>query len=101
MEFPAFDRYDLVLMGDVLEHLSVSDAQELIGRMSNVREVMIAVPFEYPQGPWGGVESERHIQDDLTHDIFMQRYPGFRAVYFVEGRRRGETVSQGAYYVRE
>lgn len=101
MDFPSFEKYDIVLMGDILEHLTVKDAQRLLERMSCVDEVMIAVPFEYHQGAANGVESERHLQPDLTHENFMERYPGFVVNNFIEGTRHGKPATIGAYYVRD
>ena len=77
-----FYRYDLIIMGDVLEHLSVEDAQATI-RYAYPRctELMIAVPYLYVQGPAYDNTYEVHLQADLTHELFMQRYPGFKRVF--------------------
>jgi glycosyltransferase involved in cell wall biosynthesis len=74
-------QYDLIILGDVLEHLTVSEAQELLERLDKggcYKEMLIAVPYLYKQGATGGNEYEVHKQDDLTHKIFMERYKGFR-----------------------
>lgn len=67
--------YDLVILGDVLEHLSVEDARAFLSRIDYDRQtVLIAVPFEYEQGEVDGNPHEVHVQDDLTHARFVERY---------------------------
>jgi hypothetical protein len=75
-----FADYDLVILGDVLEHLSVLDAQALLGCLQEHAPntaVLVAVPFLYAQGAADGVAWEVHQQPDLTHEVFCARYPGF------------------------
>lgn len=73
-----YDWYDLIIFGDVLEHLSVKDAQAVLDyAWPRCRDVVIAVPFLYEQGAIYGNQYEVHIQDDLTPELFEERYPGF------------------------
>lgn len=70
------NQYDLVIMGDVLEHLNVEDAQKLLQDFTHkVRGVIISVPFLYEQSAVGGNIYETHLQPDLTKEIMQQRYP--------------------------
>lgn len=39
--------------------------------------MVVAVPFLYPQDAFGGNPWEKHLQPDLTAEIFAARYPGF------------------------
>lgn len=64
--------YDLVILGDVLEHLHVGDAQGLV---ATCQTVIVVVPFEYPQGPEEGNPYEEHLQPDLTPAVMSTRYP--------------------------
>lgn len=71
-----FDWYDAIIMGDVLEHIDVSRAQELIkSLLDRCDELYVIVPYEYPQGEVEGNRHEAHLQDDLTPKIMRQRYP--------------------------
>lgn len=73
-----YNRYDLIIFGDVIEHLTVQDAQNVIEYASTRCKFMIVtVPFQYKQDAVNGNQYERHIQDDLTPEIFAERYPGF------------------------
>ncbi len=72
--------YDLVILGDVLEHLSVDEAQALIGRLDKAGSfIIVTVPFGYEQDPVNGNEYERHLQPDLTAEVMAARYPSLKA----------------------
>jgi 2-polyprenyl-3-methyl-5-hydroxy-6-metoxy-1,4-benzoquinol methylase len=77
-----FSRYDYLIIGDVLEHLSVYDAQKLINNINLLsKKCLIAVPYQYPQGSYEGNNFEAHLQPDLTHEIFLERYPSMNLLY--------------------
>lgn len=68
--------YDLLFLGDMLEHLAVRDAQQLIGRAKAIQaRLLVQVPFLYPQGEVDDNPFERHLQADLTRAVMAQRYP--------------------------
>jgi len=78
--------YDFVILGDVLEHLSIDDSHNVLDRCKNV---LVAVPYLCPQG---GVDFhygehhlinpyEKHHQADLTPMIVMERYPQLGLVW--------------------
>lgn len=73
-----FDWYDLIIFGDILEHLTVEQAQAVLDYAKpRCRDMIIAVPFLYEQGAIYGNPYEVHVQDDLTPELFAERYPGF------------------------
>lgn len=93
VQFYQYNHYDLIIFGDVLEHMSVDDARRVIEyAMPRCTDMLIAVPFLYKQGAKNNNPWERHIQDDLTHEIFMKRFPGFRPIFLSD---------KYAYYVKE
>jgi len=67
--------YDVVIMGDVWEHLSKPDADKLYKSFMRHQTVIIAVPFNAPQGEHFGNKYEIHLQPELTHDKMMEYYP--------------------------
>ena len=74
--------YDLIIFGDVLEHLSVEDAQNVIKyARGHCEDMIIAVPWMYPQDEVDGNKWQKHLQDDLTPEIFAERYPGFEVLW--------------------
>jgi len=101
-QFQEYSKYDLVILGDILEHLTIEDAQDLLcNKLKDVGQVMVAVPYEYPQGASKGVESERHLQPDLTKENFEERYPGFELVVLMKSRINSKKEYSGGYYLRK
>lgn len=77
-----YDYYDLIIFGDVIEHMTVEDAQKVIDyARPRCRDMVIAVPFNYPQDEMYGNPYEKHLQPDLTPAVFDERYPGFLPIY--------------------
>lgn len=74
--------YDVVIMGDVLEHLPVSDAQQVLAHVREgiADDVIVVVPYTYHQDEEHGNPYQRHIQDDLTVELMHERYPDLRLV---------------------
>ena len=76
-----YDWYDLIIFGDVIEHMTVRQAQKVLEYAKpRCRDMIIAVPFLYKQGEIYGNPYEKHIQDDLTPEKFEQRFPGFEVL---------------------
>lgn len=78
--------FDLVIFGDVLEHMTVADAQACLAyARTHSSDYIIGVPFLYPQGDLYGNPYERHIQDDLTPELFAERYPDHELILAPRG----------------
>lgn len=77
-----YDYYDIVIFGDVIEHMTVEDARASLEYAKHHSSmIVVAVPFLFKQDAIYGNEYERHIQDDLTDAIFNNRYQGFEKLY--------------------
>ena len=90
-------KYDVIILGDVLEHLSVDDAQSLIGQihLSGIR-CMVAIPYTMRQdGDEYGNIYETHLQPDLTPEIMLTRYPELQPIY--ANTKYGYYVNQEKY----
>ena len=73
-----YNYYDLIIFGDVIEHMDIRRAQKVLKYAWNrCRDMIIGVPFQWPQGELYGNPFEVHVQPDLTDEVFRQRYPGF------------------------
>lgn len=72
--FP-FGDFDLVVFGDVLEHMTVDDAVRVFATaLTHSRFVLVSVPIvHYPQDPagvgHGDNEHERHLIEDAQEDL--------------------------------
>jgi hypothetical protein len=74
-----FNNYDLIILGDVLEHIEKSVAIDLINKLKNIPTI-IGVPFESEQGEHFGNVYETHLQPDLTLENFIERFDGFHPI---------------------
>lgn len=78
LEYP---EYDLIIFGDVIEHMTVEEAQQVIAyAKTRCTDMIVSVPWQYRQGMLYGNPFEIHRQDDLTMEIFNERYPGFEPI---------------------
>ena len=77
-----YEYYDLIIFGDVIEHLTVAQAQRVLEYAKpRCRDMIIAVPFMYEQEAIYGNPYEVHLQPDLTAENFKERFPGFEVLY--------------------
>jgi len=81
-----FTNYDYIILGDILEHLTIKDAQRVINKINdNKIKCMVAVPYLSKQGKHEGNIYETHLQEDLTPKIIKQRYPSLKLLQGNEG----------------
>lgn len=77
-----YDFYDIIIFGDILEHLEVEEAQKVLKyALERCREVIVAVPYCYKQGIEYDNVYEIHKQDDLTPANMQERYPELELLY--------------------
>ena len=89
LEYP---EYDLIIFGDVIEHLTVDDAKQVLKyAYGKCKDMIVAVPYRYKQAG-NENEHEEHIQDDLTKDNVLQRYPFLKPLF---------TSDSHGYYVKK
>jgi 16S rRNA A1518/A1519 N6-dimethyltransferase RsmA/KsgA/DIM1 with predicted DNA glycosylase/AP lyase activity len=71
-----YNSYNYLILGDVLEHLSIEYAQNLLADLT-LKNIycMVAVPYQMEQEAVGGNIYEIHKQDDLTIFNFTDRFP--------------------------
>lgn len=81
-----FSQYDYIIMGDILEHIPKYEAMTLVAKINSAgKKCLIAVPYLYEQGEYDGNVHEIHHQPDLTHEIFLERYPSMHLLYKDDG----------------
>lgn len=67
--------YDVVIMGDVLEHIERERAVPLVERIKKTcKQLYVVVPYNYPQHEVNGNKHEIHHQDDLTDELVQELY---------------------------
>lgn len=74
--------YDYIILGDVLEHIDVLSAKNLLNKINSLgKYCMVAVPYLYEQGEYEGNKYEEHKQPDLTPEIMTSRFPELHLLY--------------------
>lgn len=69
-------RYDVVILGDVLEHLTRERAQEVLNVLYAMNaHVIVVVPYNYPQDEEDGNCYQAHLQEDLSPEVMAREYP--------------------------
>ena len=74
--------YEFYIIGDVLEHMSVDDAQWFLKFLRlKAKMFLVAVPYKMEQGAYEGNTHEIHLQPDLTPEIMGKRYPDLELLF--------------------
>lgn len=77
-----FDYYDLIIMGDVLEHLTITEAQEVLKYiLPKCKQIIVAIPYQLKQEEVENNIYEIHKQPDLTRKNMKERYPDLELLY--------------------
>lgn len=78
-------RFDVVVLGDVLEHMEKIDAQRLLENVKCIADtIIVSIPIGYyPQDDYNGNPHERHITDNWTDSDFRQTF-GEPTVGYIE-----------------
>ena len=77
-----YNDYDIVIFGDIIEHLTEKEARKVLDyAYKHCKEMIVAVPYQLKQDEVDGNKYEIHIQDDLTNDIVLKRYPMLKLLY--------------------
>lgn len=70
-----FNWYDIIIFGDVFEHIDESRATEMLNRLSGkCTQLYIVVPYQYHQEAVNGNQYEEHKQEHLTDKIMQNNY---------------------------
>ena len=87
----------VVIAGDVLEHMSKSDAVNLVDQVLNSAQTMIiSIPIRHmPQDAINGNPYEVHVKDDWCHDEVMQTW----APYIQQSYRKSVKSKIGVYWL--
>lgn len=70
--------YDVVIFGDVLEHMTKDEALEVFERArSQCKWIIFSIPIIHlPQGAYAGNPFEVHVHDNWTHEEIVEWFPG-------------------------
>ena len=92
-----YNDYDLIIFGDVLEHMSIEEAQEVLRyAWDKCKDLIVAVPYMWVNRSHYGNPYEVHIQDDLTPRNVLERYPSLQPAMITE--RYGYYTKKGGVW---
>lgn len=75
-----FPRLDVIILGDVIEHMSLDDAKTVWfkARGAAKKAVILSLPIvPYPQGEWEGNTHEAHLHT-WDHDMVVRELDGIK-----------------------
>lgn len=76
LNFERFNQYQIFLLGDVVQHMEIIDAQFLLQKIRKYAKfILVQIPYQYEQGIYMGNIFEIHLQNDLTKELMDKRYP--------------------------
>ena len=77
-EYPFEKQYDLVICGDILEHMSESDALKVWDNVSKIAKyAIISIPIiHYHQDAINGNPYEVHVEEDWSMERTMKSFKG-------------------------
>lgn len=83
VDFSALAPFDLVIMGDVLEHITKEEAIEVVNAVSKItRYAIISIPIiHYPQDEYEGNPYEVHVKDDWSHKEVLETFSNFEKTF--------------------
>jgi 2-polyprenyl-3-methyl-5-hydroxy-6-metoxy-1,4-benzoquinol methylase len=90
-----FDFYDLIIMGDVLEHIELESAKKLVSgfiKHKKCRAMVVSVPYEYEQDELYGNHFEKHLQPDVTSVYMEKHYPHLELIDSSSMANSGHTL---------
>lgn len=83
-EYFMFPSTDVIIMGDVLEHMTEADALRVwdMARDAARKAVYLSIPIiHYPQGEYEGNPHEAHVVDDWNHERVLATFDGIGECY--------------------
>lgn len=77
LDWDSLPQFDLVIFGDVLEHMSKEESQVLVNTaLKHSKYVLISIPVKHmPQDAVGGNPFEIHVKDDWSHQEVLDSFP--------------------------
>jgi hypothetical protein len=79
LNWDQLDRFDVIILGDVIEHMTISRAREVIKQSAAHADwVILSLPIvDYPQGSAWGNEHEAHVEQysiDRVRNSLLANY---------------------------
>jgi 2-polyprenyl-3-methyl-5-hydroxy-6-metoxy-1,4-benzoquinol methylase len=92
------DFYDLVIAGDILEHITKDEAILLVENiLAHTNTLIISIPIVHmPQDEINNNPYEKHIKDDWSHNEVMETWKLYIKEFWIP---KGKKVQVGVYWL--
>lgn len=99
LDWSQFKKLDVTIAGDVLEHMSKSDAVALVNNiLNNSNFLIISIPIvHFPQDEIEGNPFEVHVKDDWSHEEILETW----GQYIINSFRKGTKSKIGVYWLKK
>lgn len=90
-----FEYYDLIIMGDVLEHMELESAKKVLSSIieeDKCFQMIISVPYCYEQNELYGNSYEKHLQPEMDEKYMENHYPYLKLINKVKSAS-GHTIA--------
>jgi len=77
------DYYDLIIFGDVLEHIELKLAKNLLSKLiseNKCGKIIVSIPYKYEQDEIYGNPYEKHLQPEVTSEYMEKHYPYLKLI---------------------
>jgi predicted TPR repeat methyltransferase len=94
------EKYNLVIAGDILEHMSKSEAEILVKNiLEHTDTLIISIPITHmPQEAINDNPFEYHVKDNWTHDEVIDTWKDVIKEYWIPS---GKKVQVGVYWLSQ
>jgi len=93
-------KFDLIIAGDVLEHMTKLEAENLIIKtLEYGTNTIISIPITYmPQEEFEGNPYEKHVKPDWTNEEIINTWGAYIKNYFI-GKKSNGVPRIGVYWL--
>lgn len=97
LDWNSMSQFDVAIAGDVLEHMTKSEAVELVEKiLDHCNTLIISIPIIHmPQDAIEGNPYEVHVKDDWSHNEVMSTWPQ----YIQQHYRKSGKSKIGVYWL--
>ncbi len=83
VDYPALGRFDLALLGDVIEHMKKDEALAVLDAVMGVADLaIVSLPIvPHRQSAVHGNPFERHVKEDWSHAEVWESFPALAAAF--------------------
>jgi 2-polyprenyl-3-methyl-5-hydroxy-6-metoxy-1,4-benzoquinol methylase len=96
--FECPENYDLVIAGDILEHMTKAEAEEVVKKiLDHTKTLIISIPITHmPQEAINDNPFEYHVKDDWSHQEILDTWGNLIKEHWIP---KGKKIQVGVYWL--